>query len=44
MPIIPALERLRQEDCKFEGSSNLRYRPYPKKKKEKKLFPEGNSK
>jgi hypothetical protein len=33
MPLIPALERLRQEDHKFEARLNYKLRPCLKKKK-----------
>jgi hypothetical protein len=44
MPIIPALRRLRQENCKFEASLSYTVRPYlknkqtNKKKKPKKIL------
>jgi hypothetical protein len=35
MPVIPALKRLRQEDCEFQANLDCTVKPYLKKTKQK---------
>jgi hypothetical protein len=39
IPVIPALRKLRQEDCEVQARLGCTSRPWLKRKKEKKLSP-----